>query len=171
MSPVKFVRNASLGAALALAFSSSFAAVIAASPTMTPTTSVGFGQQSVAQGTAFEYLYVFNATQAVGGIYSTLNWTPADTMATATFFKSNDQGVQSGSILGTFASTPGSNLALTYQGIVSGYYTVKVVGTAATGGANTLISGQASPIPVPGSLALLGLGMLGISLVRSRRSV
>jgi hypothetical protein len=170
-STVNVFKKCSLAAALALVCSSSIAAVINATPNMTPTTSVGFGQQSVAQGNAFEYLYVFNAIQAVGGIYSTVNWTPADTMATATFFKSNDQGVQSGAILGTFTATPGSNLALTYQGIVSGYYTVKVVGTAATGGANTLISGQASPIPVPASLALLGLGMVGLSLVRGRRSV
>ena len=171
MSPIKFVRNASLGAALALAFSSSFAAVISAG-TMTPTTSVGFGQQNIPQGTAFEYLYVFNASPAVGGVYSTINWSPADTNATATFFKSDSDGVQSGSVLANFARMDGSNLVMTYQGIVSGYYTVKLVGTAASlPAANTLISGQASPIPVPASLALLGLGMVGISLVRSRRSV
>jgi len=170
-STVNVFKKCSLAAALALVCSSSMAVVINATPNMTPTTSVGFGQQSVSQGNAFVYEYVFNVTQPVGGIYSTVNWTPADTMATATFFKSNDLGVQSGAILGTFAATPGSNLALTYQGIVSGYYTVKVVGTAATGGANSLISGQASPIPVPASLALLGLGLVGLSLVRGRRSV
>ena len=172
ISAVNVFKKGSLTVALVLACSSSIAAVIVTSPAaMTPTTSVGFGQQSVSPGAAFENLYVFNVIQPVGGIYSTVNWTPADSMATATFFKSNDQGVMSGSVLGTFTATPGSNLALTYREIVSGYYTVKVVGRAASTGANTLISGQASPIPVPASLALLGLGMVGLSLVRGRRSV
>ena len=170
-STVNVFKKCSLAAALALACSSSIAAVINATPSnMTQTTSVAFPFQDAAPGASFDYSFVFNATQPVGGVYSTINWTPAGTSATASFFKSDAAGVQSGAILGNFMPTAGSNLVLTYQGIVSGYYTVRVVGTAAFGGANTLLSGQASPIPVPASLALLGLGMVGLSLVRGRRS-
>jgi hypothetical protein len=68
-----------------------------------------------------------------------------------------------------FTPTAGSNLSFSFSGILSGYYVIEVKGTAQAGGTNTLISGQVSPIPVPGTLAILGIGLLAVGLARARR--
>jgi len=152
---------------LVIAASTASATAINASPfNLTNTSSVGFGQQTVNPSASFAYEYIFNVPSSIGGVYSTINWSPASTVATATLFASDVSGNQGvNPTLGTFSSTPGTNLFLTYSGIMSGYYTVALRGTAGPG-TTTQISGQASAIPAPAVLGLVGMGLLALGLGR-----
>ena len=162
---VSTLRNAAVAVSLLFAASAASATAINASPfNLTNTTSVGFGQQTVAPGAGFGFEYIFNVPTAVGGLYSNINWSPASTTATATLFQSDAAG-NLGANLGTFTATSGTNLVLSYTGIMSGYYTVALKGTAGPG-TTTLVSGQASVIPAPAALGLVGIGLLALGLGR-----
>jgi hypothetical protein len=174
-SVLKMARKASVAGILALASGASMAVpVINTTPTtLTPTQSVALTypvSQSVDPGAAFDFKYLFNVSPQVGGIFANVNWTPPGTTASATIYSSNSAGDQIPGFSGTFSPTPGANLSFSFSGILSGYYVVEVRGTAQAGGVNTLISGQVSPIPLPGTLALLGLGLVAVGLGRSRRA-
>ncbi len=167
MNASSSLRNAAVAVSLLVAASAASATAINASPfNLTDTTSVGFGQQSVNPSASFAYEYIFNVPTAIGGVYSNINWSPASTTATATLFKSDSAGNQGvNPTLGTFTATSGTNLVLSYTGIMSGYYTVSLKGTAGPG-TTTLISGQASAIPAPAALGLVGIGLLALGLGR-----
>jgi hypothetical protein len=174
-SVLKMVRKASVAGVLALVSGASMAVpVINTTPTtLTPTQSVALTfpvSQSVDPGAAFDFKYLFNVSPQVGGIFANVNWTPPGTTATATIYSANSTGSQIAGFSGTFSPTSGSNLAFSFSGILSGYYVVEVQGQAQAGGVNTLISGQVSPIPLPGTLALLGLGLVAVGLGRARRA-
>jgi hypothetical protein len=167
MNTSSTLRNAAVAVSLLVAASAASATAINASPfNLTNTTSVGFGQQMVEPGAGFAFEYIFNVPTPIGGMYSNINWSPASTMATATFFQSDAAGNQGANpTLGTFIATTGTNLFLSYTGIMSGYYTVALKGTAGPG-TTTLISGQASAIPAPAVLGLVGIGLLALGLGR-----
>jgi hypothetical protein len=174
-SVLNIVRKASVAGVLALVSAASMAVpVINTTPTtLTPTQSVALTypvSQSVAPGAAFDFKFLFNVSPQVGGIFANVNWTPPGTTASATIYSADSTGSQIAGFTGTFSPTAGSNLAFSFSGILSGYYVVEVQGLAQAGGVNTLLSGQVSPIPLPGTLALLGLGLVAVGLRRSRRA-
>jgi hypothetical protein len=169
------VRNASIAGVLALVSVASHAAPILINTTpgtLTPTQSVALTypvSQSVNAGDPFDFAFLFNVSPQVGGIFANVNWTPPGTTATATIYSADSSGTLIPGFSGMFTPTAGSNLSFSFSGILSGYYVIEVKGTAQAGGTNTLISGQVSPIPVPGTLAILGIGLLAVGLARARR--
>ena len=168
-------RQASVASVLALVSATSMAVpVINTTPTtLTPTQSVALTfpvSQSVDPGAAFDFKYLFNVSPQVGGIFANVNWTPPGTTASATIYSTDAAGSQIPGFSGTFSPTSGANLSFSFSGILSGYYVVQVKGQAQAGGTNTLISGQVSPIPLPGTLALLGFGLIAVGLGRVKRA-
>jgi hypothetical protein len=113
---------------------------------------------------------LFNIDPRVDGIFANLNWSPPGTTASATIYSADVSGTQVAGFSGAFSQTPGANLLFSFSGILGGYYVVEIKGQAQAGASNTLISGQASAIPVPSTLALLGLGLLAVGSGRVRRS-
>lgn len=174
-SVLSIIRKASVAGVLVLVSAASMAVpVINTTPaTLTPAQSVALTfptSQSVNPGDVFDFKYLFNVSPQVGGIFANINWTPYGSTMSATIYSADSTGSQIAGFAGTFSPTAGSNLAFSFSGILSGYYVVEVQGQAQLGGANTLISGQVSPIPLPGTLALLGLGMVAVGLGRARRA-
>ena len=176
ISLLNIFRKASVAGVLALVASAAMAVpVINTTPTtLTPTQSVALTfpvSLSVDPGAAFDFRFLFNVSPQVDGIFANVNWTPAGTTASATIYSADSTGSQIAGFTGAFSPTAGSNLAFSFSGILSGYYVVAVQGQAQAGGVNTLISGQVSPIPLPGTLALLGLGMVvAVGMGRARRA-
>jgi hypothetical protein len=66
-----------------------------------------------------------------------------------------------------YTSSSATELSLAWSNVTAGYYVIRLQGTSnnpATG-----VSGQAALVPVPSVLSLLGVGLLGLGFVGSRR--
>jgi hypothetical protein len=165
-----FVKSACVLAAMAFCAAAAQAAptVVSAFPSVVDTTTaVSLPSQNFpANSGPFDIQFVFQSQ--VGSVFANINAAPA-VISLATIYQVGSlSGGAALSSITNMTNTAGGNWAYTYSTTVGSYYAVEIVGTAPTG-SNALTSGQVSPVPLPGTIALLGLGLAGLGLSRKAR--
>jgi hypothetical protein len=123
----------------------------------------------------FDYYYQFEVAAPNVGVSATINFNPAGAVTgfegcvhaavCAAGICTYDHAV----LAGSFVSTSATELTLSTLSLAPGTYVFHIVGTSSS--VSTAVSGQASasPVPAPGVLGLLAIGMLGLGASARRR--
>lgn len=120
----------------------------------------------------FDQYYAFQVGLPSANFSSTVNYNPSGSVTGfqgALYTASNCSGgtCDLGSLVANYTSSSATELSLVWANVTAGYYVIRLQGNSnnvATG-----VSGQAALVPVPSVLSLLGVGLLGLGFVGSRR--
>jgi hypothetical protein len=138
-------------------------------------------QNDVGASTAFEDFFVFDLDPGGSGSISAdfttttriLNfrgelWTDNGSVCDTSGVETACSSVSPGSLI-TFADATNDRWEIVANGLPAGRYIIRITGTTRPSGSSTY-SGQLSFVPEPGTLALLGLGLLGFGVARRRQT-
>ena len=138
-------------------------------------------QNDVGASTAFEDFFVFDLNPGGGGSISAdfttttriLNfrgelWTDNGSVCDTSGVETACSSVSPGSLI-AFADATNDRWEIVANGLPAGRYIIRITGTTRPSGSSTY-SGQLSFVPEPGTLALLGLGLLGFGVARRRQT-
>lgn len=183
MTSTRMFARRALAVSLAMAGLTA-ASIASAAPVTTPvdilspsplTTAPTFFPGKVPGTNAFDYYYQFDVAAPNIGVNATINFNPAGAVTGfagdvhAAVCAAGSCTFDDAVLEGSFVSTSATELTLASLVLSPGTYIFHFSGVSSS--VSTAVSGQASasPVPAPGVLGLLAIGMLGLGATVRRR--